>query len=70
MKSLPSIVMALLPKVGPVVAALPEFVELVKLAKSSAEPHTAESLDRAYQTACDKMDEAFQELDDAAKPRS
>lgn len=52
----------LLPVVGPVVANLPEFLELVEQAKTMVSDDEAETLEKAYALAREKSDDAHVDL--------
>ena len=55
-------ILALLPKVGPVVAALPEFKALFDQVKATLSSDDQETLQRAYELARDRSDAAHTDL--------
>lgn len=55
-------ILALLPKVGPVVAALPEFAALIDQVKHTLSSDDQEELQRAYALARDRSDAAHADL--------
>lgn len=55
-------ILALLPKVGPLVAALPEFRRLISLAKEGLSSTDQATLDAAYKMAQEGSDRAHADL--------
>lgn len=56
------ILLALLPKVGPAVAALPEFLALINQVKTTLSSNDQATLQMAYELAKTRSDDAHREL--------
>lgn len=63
-------ILSLLPKVGPVVAALPEFKALIDQVKDTLSSDDQEELQRAYQLARDRSDAAHADLQQLVRERT
>jgi hypothetical protein len=56
------IILSLLPKVGPVIAALPEFQSLIEQVKSTLSGNDQATLQKAYELARQHSDDAHTDL--------
>lgn len=64
-----AILLALLPKVGPVVAALPEFKALFDQIKDTLSSDDQDTLKEAYELARDRSDQAHDDLQKLVQDR-
>lgn len=63
-------ILSLLPKVGPVVAALPEFKALIDQVKSTLSSDDQASLQEAYRLARERSDAAHEDLQALVRERT